>query len=286
MAKSSKEKVTINTQVRSIKCQHCNSSLQSHKRYCDVCHEDCGCPNVRTANKNEEQEGMIKRLNEVQTIVKAAGCERNWNDFGRNVLNSKVVICKSFGFVYNLIERGLLIVSYYKEVESKMRNPEDNEYDGMRSSVDETLFPYYKDEIIFGALTLNDIGVNSFGACSIILKEKMINKRTSLFEMNSLHFFKINRLVAGQSIMPGYRSSWNNREKLAMTKLRTKISSSTDESLHPQILLDQEGSSDKNADYIEAHIYGEIHLVAIYQYPLGQKLKHSIYYLIWNVFIF
>jgi hypothetical protein len=152
-----------------------------------------------------------------------------------------------------------LYINYYKAVASGARIPEDNEWDLSRQAYDAKLYPYFFQEITFAALTLNNCGVTGYGDYCMVLKSNLIASRASVIETNSFIFVK-EQLHHGDVDPAGHRSSWDQRAKLVMAKLAGTLKFSTTDSSFPSLLL---GTDDRGGDFIEVHIYGEIHRRAI-----------------------
>jgi hypothetical protein len=91
--------------------------------------------------------------------------------------------------------------------------------DRERLLADDLLFPGYKQEIRFGALSLDGLGVTDYGSCSIVLKNLAISDRATVFEENSLDFCRSRKLGVGSPVPPGYRSVWDERDLLGCAKL-------------------------------------------------------------------
>ena len=136
--------------------------------------------------------------------------------------------------------------------------------------MDGTLFPHYHKHICFAALSLNHHGPSKYGDYTIVLKEKMILQRATVFEGNSVSFCQKHRIVVGDSIPAGYRAEWPMRDKLAMAKLHDKIDGGTRPEQYPGILL----HDGPDPDFIEVHIWGTIHRSAI-ERVIGPKPKRG-----------
>lgn len=141
--------------------------------------------------------------------------------------------------------------------------PEDTMIERQRLLADDLLFPYYKDEIRFAALSLDGKGVTQYGRCSIVLAEASVRRRATVFEKNSVDFCRERGLGFGSlgssvRIPTGYRATWEERGKLAAAKLEGAITSDSQEKVFPEILLDND-----MRDFVEVHIYSPLHRRAI-----------------------
>jgi len=122
---------------------------------------------------------------------------------------------------------------------------------------DEALFPGYKEHIRFAALTLTSQGLVNFGECSFVLKSGMIAHRASVFEENSVRWMERHgiRVAEAHDLPRGYRAPWDDRGKLAVAKLGSRIDDTTSPTEFSEILLEN-GATSGTDDFVEVHIYG------------------------------
>jgi len=148
-------------------------------------------------------------------------------------------------------------------VRAEARLPEDTIIERERLLADDLLFPHYKDAIRFAALSLDGKGVTQYGRCSVVLADASVRRRATAFEKNSVDFCRERGLGFGNSSSPrhvpaGYRATWDEKGKLAASKLEGAITPATAERDFPEILLDND-----LRDFVEVHIYGPLHRRAI-----------------------
>jgi hypothetical protein len=247
-----------------VNCRICGQNVPPSARNCPSCQADAGFPNVRAAETPDEERALQARLADAETSAKARKCEAVLRDFGEAVLRSKAVICRNLGTVSSLVSSdNALYANYYKQIEGEVRLPEDNRFDRARAAVDGTLFPNYHTRIYFAALSLDNLGPNAWGAYTVVLKEKMIFQRATVFEENSFSFCQVkHHIVVGDPIPPGYRAVWAERNHLAVAKLHSRLEPTTRPDEYPAVLL-QRSSNPYDDDFIEVHIWGPIHRTAI-----------------------
>ena len=246
-----------------MECKKCNSPLEDYLRNCEVCQFDNGFPNVRIALKVEEFSALTKRHDEASTHTEARNCREILESFEREISRSNAVICKDLSVVWNLVSSDNIVYkSFNKQVGSGLKLPSGSYWDFARPIVEATIFPYYADEIIYAALSINDRGLYNYGDYHIILNEDYIRDRASVFEENSILFCKKHKIIVGDKIRPGYRSTWEERAKLAGAKLHSKLDDKSKLSDYPQILLSP-GKTSEDDNFLEVHIYGGIHRRAI-----------------------
>lgn len=239
-------------------CKKCSCDVPAHRRDCPSCGTDNGFPNVRASAAEEEVVELEARLNRALEAAKARGCQVNLEEFGDAVGHSKAVIARPIGIINGLIsDEKTSYVSFQRQVDARIRNPQDNIFDRVRMQYEEALYPYFSKEIVFASLSLSNAGMSGYGSHAMILKNGMIDERASVFEENPHLFVEKHKIILNKPIPKGFRADWPNRGKLAMAKLHSKIESSTTAASHPGILeTDNGGSGD--SDWIEVHIYGEI----------------------------
>ena len=234
----------------------CSEEVPAHVRNCVVCGTDVGCPNVRAASEFEEVQALDERILKANAHAISVGAREVLESFCEAVNSSKAVVSLPLGKLNELVASdNSLYRTFYQDVAADMRLPEGNEWDSIRQSVDALVFPLYFEEIRFGALTLDGIGVSKYGKLSIVLKDAAIRNRSTVFEENTIEFVRSHELI-GDVIPPGFRAVWESRGKLATAKLAPRVSSSTSSEEFSSLLLDDD-------DFIEVHIYGPIHRRAI-----------------------
>ncbi len=140
-----------------------------------------------------------------------------------------------------------------------MRLPDASHWDPMRRIAEEALFPGYKEEIRFAALTLDDRGPPSYGSCFITLRTPMIAHRATVFEENNVLFFKQRDLPFSKlaDLPKGFRATWDDRGKLCLAKLGGALQPATTEADFPRLLL-RPGKTTADDDFVEVHVWGPI----------------------------
>lgn len=245
-------------------CNICGKPIPDFARNCPYCQGDVGFPNVRAALDSKEAAALAQRVKNAFISVRARHCEPVLVDFGRAVLTSQAVIARSLSAIQTLISSdNALYVNFYQQVGSGSRLPEDSNWDRGRLAVDGTLFPYYHDQVVFGALSLDTHGPQKYGSYTVVLREEMIKQRATVFEENSFTFCQTkHKIVVGDPIPPGYRAVWADRDQIAMAKLHSKLDAGTRTETYPGILINQSKGKTPE-DFVEVHIYGPIHRAAV-----------------------
>jgi hypothetical protein len=241
------------------KCGICDTPIPPVGTACDVCQTPIGFPNVRLANKESALLGK-RYLMEMES-VKARSIQKVAHNFEIAVDTANVVMVRSFIDLIAIVENeNKLISTFHQQVASGARLAENNAFDSMRDAIESIVHPLYYDKIHCAALSLNLIGVKTYGDTHIKLNDKYIQNRTSFFEENPFNLVKKLKLAAGETLPSGYRASWVERGKLALCKYHANLKG--DETRlddFQNILLVQQD----DPDFIEAHIYGSIHMKCI-----------------------
>ena len=244
-----------------MKCPKCQEEIPDHVRSCVVCGVDVGYPNVRAALRDEEVNALKLRVKEVEEDANLRGCKSVLANFCASAANSSVVVGLPLGKINEFLSSDVqLFATFYQAVGGEARLPENNEWDKIRQAVDSLLFPFYADNIHFDSLSVDLCGISSYGPYFMVLKEMAIMDRSTVFEENSIIFIKKHRIVPGDPLPFGYRTTWMNRSSLVAAKLGKRLTAATTDGEFPQLLANP---CIAPPDFIEVHIYGPIHRRAI-----------------------
>lgn len=241
-----------------VSCRRCGQPVPAEKRECQACGEDNGFPNVRLAQEAAEVTKLQGRLHDAEVSTTARHCKAVLDRFGVAVLGSKAVIARSLAVVQDLIESDRrTYTSFQRQLMSGALIAETNEADRVRTQFESALFPNFHEDILFACLSLNNLGITSYGPYTMVLKEALIAHRTSVFQENLLVLSQREGFLLHESIPPGFRAEWSQRHLLAKAKLHPDIEPTTRDDEFPGILLKDRGGTG-NSDFIEAHIYGPL----------------------------
>jgi hypothetical protein len=149
--------------------------------------------------------------------------------------------------------------SFYDQVDSGLRRPQETPVEDERSLADERLFPKYRNNICFAALSLDGLGPAYYGTCCVTFEETVVAHRASVFEENSLNLVRNLKFAPPP---PGFRASWERRGELAAAKLGPRIELGISKSAFGGLLMSL-NQTDPDPDFIEVHIYGALHGSAI-----------------------
>ena len=246
-------------------CSVCGAPLSATMRDCPTCRTDAGAPNVRRCRTEENLNALIARFDASRTRVSANGCSKEFSDLEVMVKEkSGVVVTMPAGMARSLLDNPeLFYESYGQLVGANLRRPADFENDRKRCAVEGTLFGSYAKYIKYGALSLTEEGLPTYGDIHCRLRSVTIEKRTSFLETNSYRFVREHRIVAGDNLPIGYMACWKYRHYLVLAKLADRIAAGQSESDWQAILIHSDGQNRENDDFIEAHIYESFDINAI-----------------------
>jgi hypothetical protein len=172
--------------------------------------------------------------------------------FEKATANSKAVMARPMRELDRLIASDQeMIPSYYGLLAGQVRLPHGNEWDGLRGTADEALFPGYKEHIRFAALSLDGQGLSSYGECFFVLRDRMIGHRASVYEENSAVSLKKH----GYEPPRGHRATWSERARLCVAKLADRIRPTTAPDQFSHLLM-HPGRSSKEDCFVEVHVWG------------------------------
>ncbi len=242
-----------------MQCPECDTEVREFEWHCTACNHDCGYPNVRAAQKPEEQAELARRVQVAEAEVSVKGTTNVLNQFRQAMHDSKAVLCRSLSKTQELVSSDNEIYStFYQLVGAGNRRPEETQIERDRLLADDLLFPHYRQHIRFAALSLDCQGVGHYGGCSIVFKETAIRKRATVFEENSLSFCAKRKLGVGRPVPPGYRALWEERDRLAIAKLGTSLELGSNSDDFPKV-LQKKSEKPEQQNFIEVHIYGPLH---------------------------
>jgi len=140
-------------------------------------------------------------------------------------------------------------------VVNKIRKPADFDFDRHRSVIGALLFGSYSDSINYGALSLTQEGLPSYGTVSCRLKSIAVERRTSFLESNSFKFVDEHGINPGKELPDGYTACWENRNLLVLAKLGRHLAAGQGEDEFQKILIHSDAKNRENDEFVEAHIF-------------------------------
>lgn len=244
--------------MASNQCPHCGNDIPLAAERCPHCALPGLFSNVRAAEQAEEREALNNRYKDALQQAASRGCQQVAKDFEAAISDSQAVIARSLLETYRLASSdNELYATFYQLVEGGIRLPSGEKWDTLREVADGALFPGYKKNVRFAALSLDGCGLSSYGECFLVLHDHMIAHRASVFEENSVIFMEKHKILISQSnnLPKGYRATWEERAKLCLAKLVDKLHPNTKKDAFAHILL-KEGKTPAEDSFVEVHIWG------------------------------
>lgn len=208
-----------------------------------------------------ERTALLARYTEAKQRAVARGAQAPLQQFEQLTDTSQAVLCRPWAEVSRLaLAESEIYATFYQRTEAGLRIPDGDPWDRLRAAADALLFgDSGKKHVRFGALSLDGVGLERYGECSLALKEKMIAHRSTLIERNSVVFMKQHRVSASTdyALPTGYRAGWADRGKLAVAKLADAIEPATAPADFARRLLNP-GPDGWGDDFVEVHIWGSL----------------------------
>jgi hypothetical protein len=179
--------------------------------------------------------------------------------------SARAVRVRAFAEVYGLVKRDdKLLGTFHNLKGAGLLRPAATEMEASRQSAEPLVFLNYHHKIQFAALTLSDEALFTYGDCAMFLQDAAIANRATVFEENCVFFCERHRLGPGRTnVPPGHRATWEQRHELATAKLAPKLEAGTQVADFPGILLSTDATDSRKDDFIEVHIYDDLHRSAL-----------------------
>lgn len=251
-------------------CANCGSPVTASDEKCPTCNSHVGFPNVRAANTDAERKALQQRYQAALERAEFRGAKDEVAGFRAAVESSSAVAnCNLYRLKDLAEDANALYSNYYLAVRGEVRRAAEAENDRHRRAVDAMLFGSYAEQIRFAALSIDGIGLTSYGSkksddasYGLNLRDVAIAKRASLLEENEYDFAERHSLTPSSTLPLGYRCAWENRNELAVAKLADIIGPGTQPKDYARILLTSTGNRATD-QFIEVHIYGTFNLNAV-----------------------
>ncbi|HEX7185075.1 MAG TPA: hypothetical protein VF756_24820 [Thermoanaerobaculia bacterium] len=235
-------------------CEFCKNNIPVTEERCPHCGRVGKAPNVKAAEAESEKQALDERYQASLWDADGRRCRDVVDAFEAAAAGSQAVInCR-----LEVLERlaswdGEIYASFYQRLEGGIQLPYGDRWDHLRQLADAALFPLYFRQIRFAALSLDGVGVKSYGPCSVALKEELIAHRSSVFEDNAAVFLR----DRGYQVPAGSRAVWRERSKLCVAKLAFRLQANTRPDEFAALLLEQ-GATPEHDRFVEVHVWGPL----------------------------
>lgn len=247
-----------------MKCPVCSEEVRPHERHCTGCQTDCGFPNVRAAEQDDEKKTLAGRVADAERQADHDGTAQLLSKLRAAARRSRAVRVRSLDEAHVLVRSDdKLMGTFYDLRGAGLLRPSASKMEASRQSAEPLVFLNYHEKIQFAALTLDETALFTYGNCAMFFQEAKIANRATVFEENCVSFCQRRNIGPRRpTVPPGYRATWARREDLVVAKLGPRLGAHTQESDLPSILLST-GSDPSKDDFIEVHIYDRLHRSAV-----------------------
>ena len=252
-------------------CKTCGKEFDELLTICGSCGSFTGYPNVRLAESPVEVEALDSRYSDALIAAEGRNTLERVLDFESAVEKSVAVFAMSVARLRAMsTAKGELYSNYDLAVRAQARRPASTSNDQHRRTVDAKMWGVAASEIRYGALSLDGRGLPSYGICFVTLADSYICHRASVLERNSFDF--LDGIRVGERTPLGFRSNWQSRYKVAVTKCETLISISSTPDEFPGFLL-KAGPNRTEDEFIEVHVYGPFDFDSFQSIKIGKGAK-------------
>lgn len=258
-------------------CNDCKNQMPSSAVRCPHCGRPGNYPNVRAAQDPDEIAALEQRYLQGELDATGRGAINVLHDFERAIDDSVAIFARPAHELWRLsTSDDEVYATHYQLLAAGIKSYSDTKWSVLRAVADDALFPGYKEDIRFAALSLDTLGLSNYGECSVVLRTDMIAHRASVFEENSTTFMGHHSVEMSKAheLQKGYRATWPDRAKLCVAKLSGMFDAGTSNKEYSAILLSQ-GTTTADDNFIEVHIWGPLTMRAIEQVTLTEGSKSS-----------
>lgn len=262
-----------------ILCDHC-------PEYNDISFEKCsGCGNsipgsinVKRAKIADEITALMDRYDSAKLELEGNNLTSEGNLLEKMVSsNGKAVINTRIEMLFELFCRGESYQGYRRLVGENKRPPAAFSNDIKRGVVEAALFGSTQD-IIYGALSINETGLTSYGDFTMVMRTDTIKNWTTALECNSYNFIDMVRAKGwneNEPLPPGFLSTWPDNHMLAICKLFRRLKKNVELEELARLVLFTEGKRETD-DFIELHIYGSLGAATVEKLRVEKDIKSKL----------
>ncbi len=256
-------------------CSICGEALSPSLSYCTTCRSYIGAPNVRRCRTKENLKALNQRYVGLKEKAAELECLEEFENLEQLLEDeSSVVVSMSASVARSLVDDPSSIYCNYESlVHAGVRIPANQDNDRHRCAVGGLLFGSYANSIVYGALSLTNIGLPTYGPVQCRIRSVAINSRTSFLEMNSYEFVEVHSITPSSPLPMGYMSCWENKQILALVKVTPKLSVGQTISDWQKELIKSDGINRNKDDFIEAHIFEGFNLASIESIEIFTKKR-------------
>ena len=236
-------------------CSFCNCGFSLDRTQCPHCAQPQLFPNVRLAEHDEERQKLIDRYGRAKEDCRRRGHEKALAEFEQVCDTSVAVFNCSTLKLFRQIASGTDLFETYHDLERlriRSERPVGHNWQKLRPQAEIELLGshHHLDKLHYAALSLDGVGLDSYGDCTVTLREEMISHRASCFDGNSALIYEEKHDFSGC-----LRSSWPERAKLCAAKIAGKLDESVSFDDYSGMLLSK-GVTPDDDEFVEVHVFG------------------------------
>lgn len=243
-------------------CAHCNKNVNKPSKICPHCNLETEIPS-HIVLAGEDEINLSHRFQICKKSMKNSKDLKRLNYYKRRLQKSiSISINVHPETLVNLLQdERIKYTNLHENLRANAITKYDSELAAKRRGIDNLVFGADGEKLNYGAVNLGTLGLYSYGACCIFLKDREIKNRVSFLEENSFNYLTQSGPTIQLNIPQGSRALWPKAHVLSTVKhckdlLKNKRWSNSE--LKKLILF---SNGEKKTDrFIEAQIYPPISL--------------------------
>lgn len=249
--------IASSTTVNSRPCDTCAIVIPDTWPYCPHCGMPSRFPNRLAADRADEKSALDSDYNRCRDDAIRNGTIGQLDAFGELCRRSKAVFMCTFSKLLPIITNHTQLYADFYSLASLRCNPQTSEknWEVLRLKAEADLIEGNPTElkIHYASLTVDESGLESYGECTVVLRDDMIGHRSTVFPENSALYFEKN---PGKP-RAGMRALWEDRHKTCVVKFASLVNAKTQNTDFASILV--QGSVDGLTDQmVEVHVVGPV----------------------------
>ncbi|MEN9866578.1 MAG: hypothetical protein RL748_2168, partial [Pseudomonadota bacterium] len=168
---------------------------------CPCCGASHGLPNIRQASR--EATHLEQRFRAALNDCDVRNSGQVARDFMQHILDESRAVINDNALFFRQFFNGNrpLYNTYAMQTEAQVRTAADFANDSQRRMVEAEVFGTLGSRIRYAALSLDGIGLRSYGSCSMVLRQQLCSNLATLTEENTFELVKHH-----QGTPSGYRA--------------------------------------------------------------------------------
>lgn len=245
--------VSNSSRVR--RCAECANDMPISRTNCPHCGRPQLFPNVDLANRPIEKTKLVSRYQAALAECRRRGCEETAQQFTESCTEAVAVFACSLQRLHRQVASGTDVFETFYDLDRlRLQTSEPGEFDWGRlrpqAEIELLGSHVHLDKLHYACLSLDGLGLSSYGDCLVVLANHMVGHRTTCFEGNSAVIY------AKDHDFSGYlRCDWANRHVIATAVFAHRIDHGTEVSDFPSLLVEVAGRAADDS-FIEAHVFG------------------------------